>query len=120
MLRYCVEKLVEDSHAGLHLHTNSIPIQYKCKCFYFSDENVIVLTDVEEEEKLLEDKPTMRTRSGKLKSATPRGSTDSLEILPEPTRRRTPRGKDKDKNKDLEAPGQLKWFKLSLSSMEGN
>ncbi|XP_021951972.1 cell division cycle protein 16 homolog [Folsomia candida] len=95
MLRYCVEKLVEDSHED--------------------DENVVVMSD-EEEEKIY-DRP-MRTRSGKLKSAdvTPRGSTDSIEALPEPKRTRTPRKKDHDK--DMEAPGQLSFFKFSLSSMQ--
>lgn len=85
--------------------------------FALDEENVIVMTDEEEEK--VEDRP-MRTRSGKLKSAdvTPRASIDSMDILPEP-KRRTPRGKDKEKEKDQDAPGQLKWFKLSLSSFEG-
>lgn len=73
----------------------------------------------DEEEEKIYDRP-MRTRSGKLKSAdvTPRGSTDSIEALPEPKRTRTPRKKDHDK--DMEAPGQLSFFKFSLSSMQGD
>jgi len=89
MLRYCVEKSVEE-----------------CK-----DDDTNVIAWAEEDEEKDNAKPTRTLRSGKSKH---NNESLLLEELPDVKRVRTPRGKDKDKA-EAEAPGQLKFFKSSLS-----
>ena len=57
------------------------------------------------------ERPVRTLRSGKAKLT----NEILVDPLPDVKRTRTPRGKDKDKSADIEAPGQLNLFKFSLS-----